>query len=582
MNDRLDYMIAMDDFHRQRQLATLESLWGRLTGKSNDLLSFNDVARRLHISGGSDLGLQDIPLDAIVGSVGRYADFTRRFLPRQSRDLDRWARVKSLVTTHPQGLPPIEVYKVGDVYFVKDGHHRVSVARTMKANHIQAYVTEVRLRVPVNHDLRPEDLILKEEYVAFLEQTQMDRLLPNSDLRVSICGAYQDLAHHIQVHQFFMGLDLQRDIPFEEAVKHWYAEVYQPVEQAIVDKGILAEFPGRTPADLYLWISQHREILEKEYGWRIRPDVAAVDLMEKKSPRLVRVFDRVRRRVYRVVVPDIFASTSGTQYFQRNGSESLHESQRFLFRDILIPLSGDEPGWAALDQGIYLASGEDVNLQGLHVSPGLKGVDGSGQQAVRERFSQRCAEAGVQGNLLVQAGDITNHVVERSVLADLVILNVAHPPASQPMARLNSGLRMIIHRSARPILAVPGRASTIEHLLVAYDGSPKAREALFIAAYFACKKAARVTVLSVTSAGSTRHPVPLEAAQEYLLHRKLNATFLHKTGSVPLAILEAVESQQCTMILMGGYGLKPVVEVVLGSSVDQVLQETHVPVLICQ
>jgi len=582
MVNRLDYSIAIDDFHRQRQLAALESLLSRLTGKSNELLSFGDVARRLHISGGSDLGLQDIPLDAIVGSVGRYEDFTRRFLPRQNRDLTRWARVKGLVASNPHGLPPIDVYKVGEVYFVKDGHHRVSVARMLKASHIQAYVIEVRTKVPITADMRPDDLFLKEEYVDFLDQTQIDRVVPEANLSVSICGAYQDLAHHIQVHQYFMGLDLKRDVSFDEAIQHWYSDVYKPVEQAILEKGILEEFPGRTPADLYLWISNHRDSLEKQLGWRIRPDVAALDLMEKKSPRLVRVFDRVRRRVYRVVVPNVLESSTRENGSRRSRLEAQQEAAACLFRDILIPLSGEEDSWSAVDQAIQMTSSEAITLHGLHVIPTSKEIDEHAVQDLRERFTRRCLEAGIQGNLAVESGDISNLVVERSVLSDLVILNVAHPPASQPLSRLSSGLRMIIHRSARPILAVPGQASTFDHLLVAYDGSPKAREALFISAYFASKRGSRLTVLTVVQGLQNQPAQALGAAQKYLVDRGVTATYLEKTGTGPGVILDTVENQQCTMILMGGYGFKPMVEVVLGSSVDLVLQETQVPVLICQ
>jgi len=581
MVNRFDYSIAMDDFYRLRQMAALESLLSRLTGRSNQLLSFSDVARRLHISGGSDLGLQDIPLDSIVGSVGRYEDFTRRFLPRQNRDLTRWARVKGLVTGNPQGLPPIEVYKVGEVYFVKDGHHRVSVARMLKASHIQAYVTEVRIKVPITADVSPDDLFLKEEYVDFLDKTHVDRVIPEANLSVSICGAYQELAQHIQVHQYFMGLDLKREVSFDEAIQHWYSEVYKPVEQAILDKGILAEFPGRTPADLYLWISSHRASLEKQLGWRIRPDFAALDLMEKRSPRFVRVFDRIRRKIYRVVVPNVLESASTASGSRRSGSGTQQEPARCLFRDILVPLSGEENSWSAVDQAIQMASSEAITLQGLHVIPASKDVDELSVQALRELFARRCLDAGVPGNLAVETGEITNLVVERSVLSDLVILNVAHPPASQPLSRLGSGLRMIIHRSARPILAVPGQASTFDHLLVAYDGSPKAKEALSISAYFASKRDSRLTVVTAVQ-GQQKQPQAQKAAHKYLEDRGITATYLERTGSVPEAILDTVESQQCTMILMGGYGFKPVMEVVLGSSVDQVLQETGVPVLICQ
>lgn len=134
---------AASDFRRARQQAVMRDLIGRLTGQTSDLLSFEDVRQKLHIGFGSKRELRDIPIDAIVGSVGRYSDFTRDFLPRNQSARERWMGVKHAVESMG-GVPPIEVYQVGDAYFVLDGNHRVSVARQQGASHIQAYVTVLR------------------------------------------------------------------------------------------------------------------------------------------------------------------------------------------------------------------------------------------------------------------------------------------------------------------------------------------------------------------------------------------------------------------------------------------------------
>jgi len=172
----------------------------RLTGRSADLLSYEEVRQKLKVKGMGKWGLEDIPLDAIVGSVGRYTDFTRSFLPRQDSDEERWARVKVAVTDLG-GLPPIEVYQIGQAYLVRDGNHRVSVARQVAATHIQAYVTEVRTKVPLLPDTQPDDLILKAEYTDFLERTRLDELRPEADLSVTVPGQYQALEEHIEVHR---------------------------------------------------------------------------------------------------------------------------------------------------------------------------------------------------------------------------------------------------------------------------------------------------------------------------------------------------------------------------------------------
>src|SRR5687767_10880439 len=126
---------AIQDFHQARQRADLQTVLARLRGQSTALLSFDEVYRKLRASGSAERGRREIPLDAIIGSVGRYTDFTRSFLPRHEEDVQRWVGVMA-ATTDQSGLPPIQVYQIGEAYFVLDGHHRVSVARALGATHI--------------------------------------------------------------------------------------------------------------------------------------------------------------------------------------------------------------------------------------------------------------------------------------------------------------------------------------------------------------------------------------------------------------------------------------------------------------
>src|SRR5512138_660003 len=121
---------AILDFQAARKRASIQEILARLQGKSNQLLSYDEVAEKLKLHARSERGMRNIPLDAIVGSVGRYTDFTRTFLPLRANDQERWARVKAAME-EGAGLPPIEVYKVGEVYFVIDGNHRVSIARQL-------------------------------------------------------------------------------------------------------------------------------------------------------------------------------------------------------------------------------------------------------------------------------------------------------------------------------------------------------------------------------------------------------------------------------------------------------------------
>src|SRR5512134_2276287 len=138
MNRNQNFQSALHDFQSAHLRAKLQGVLARITGRSNELLSYEEVASKLKLQGRSDKGIQSILVDAIIGSVGRYTDFTRTFLPRHAQDQQRWANVKAM-TFDLVGLPPVEVYKVSEVYFVLDGNHRVSIARQEGWKEIQAH-----------------------------------------------------------------------------------------------------------------------------------------------------------------------------------------------------------------------------------------------------------------------------------------------------------------------------------------------------------------------------------------------------------------------------------------------------------
>ncbi|MBL7063451.1 MAG: universal stress protein [Anaerolineae bacterium] len=569
---------AVRDFRRARRQAATQEIMARLTGRSADLLSFEDVRRKLKARSSGSQRLKEIPLDAIVGSVGRYSDFTRSFLPRQDSDEGRWARVKTAVTSWG-GLPPIEVYQIGQTYFVLDGNHRVSVARQVGATHIEAYVTEVRTKVPLSPDVQPDDLILKAEYADFLEHTRLDESRPEADLDVTVPGQYRVIEEHIQVHRYFMGLEQKREIPYEEAVSHWYDEVYLPVVQVIRERGVLRDFPERTETDLYVWVSKHRAALERTLGWEIEPEAAATDLAARFSPRPRRVVARVGERILDAVTPDEFEAGPAPGQWRREQLAARRDDR--LFADILVPVSGEEVGWQAVEQALVVARREGGRLRGLHIVPSETQKDSEEAQAVQAEFNRRCEASGVQGNLAIVVGGVARQICERARWADLVVVNLAHPPAPQPVARLSSGFRTLIRRCARPVLAVPGASSHLDRALLSYDGSPKANEALFVATYLAGRWDIPLVVVTVMERGRATLET-LEHAQGYLETRGVQATFVKESGPVAEAILKTAQVHESNLIIMGGYGFSPVLEVVVGSAVDQVLRESRQPMLICR
>ncbi len=274
-------MEAARNFNKARMSAFWQEVWSFLTGKSVDLLSFEEVKHRLRLRDERYLGLQEVDLDKVVGSVGRYKDFTRSFLPRTNAIRSRWQRLDAMARG-PQGFPPIEVYKVGAVYFVVDGNHRVSVARQLGAKTIEAYVTELPTPVPLEPNTQPDDLIKKEGYANFLRKTRLDQLRPGSEVLLTEPARYEQLIEHISVHRYFMGIEQNREVGWDEAVASWYDNVYMPLIELIRKHDVLSHFPGRTEADLYAWLIKHQEALRLHLGGELlTPEETVDDFLSK-------------------------------------------------------------------------------------------------------------------------------------------------------------------------------------------------------------------------------------------------------------------------------------------------------------
>jgi hypothetical protein len=271
------------DFDRARFKAFLNKAWSVLSGQPTTLLSYDEIKERLHIGGPIYRGVQTIRVDQIAGSLNRYHQFDRTFLPTQDDTASRWQSVDRAFY-EDISLPPVVLYKVGQVYFVVDGHHRVSVARGQGQEFIEAEVRECATRVNITPDLKPEDLEILHDKIHFLERTSLDRLRPRAKIKLTIPDGFDRMLEHIAVHRYFMGLDLKRDIPEEEAVAHWYDTVYLPIVKVIRRSKILKEFPGKTEGDLYLWILDHQRYLAEEEGQPLQPpDEAARQFVDEKD-----------------------------------------------------------------------------------------------------------------------------------------------------------------------------------------------------------------------------------------------------------------------------------------------------------
>lgn len=549
-----------------------------LTGQSVTLLSYEEVRKKLKARVVGERKLKEIPLKAIVGSVGRYNDFTRDFLPRQDSDEDQWVRVKAKVDL--MGLSPIDVYQIDQAYFVLNGNHRVSVARQIGATTIQARVIEVHTKVPLSPDIRPDDLIVKAEYTEFLERSRLDKLRPEADLSLTVPGRYQALETHIEAHRYFMGLDQKREIPFTEAAVHWYDNAYLPVIQVIREQGVLWDFPKRTETDLYLWLWKHRARLEKELGWQIDDKSAAADLVTQFSRKPRRVIARVSEKILDAVTPDEIVPGPPPGQWRRQRLAARRANRMFV--DILVAISGKTSGWCALDYALFIAQHEEAQVHGLHIAPSKTQSESEETQAVLVEFNRRCESAGITGQMILETGELPRQASRYAQWADLVILSLDYPPAPRPIARLSSRLGAIIRSCPTPMLVVPETAPQLHRALLAYDGSPKSEEALYVAAYLtACWNIPLVVVTVMEKTGRTTAKT-LARAQRYLEQQGSQATFVTEPEPIAGGIMKTVEEQDCDFIIMGGYGYSPVIEIVLGSTVDRVLRTSRRPILICR
>lgn len=261
--------LAYQDFDRVYRRAFWRKIRAWLTGTSNELLPYYEVREQLPFSGQRDLGMQTIPVDKIVGSVGRYQDFDRIFLPTQRHTSQRWVSIR---TAHyeEKPLPPIEAYKIGDVYFVRDGNHRVSVARERDQSFIDAYITEIDVPIQLTPETELDDLVRQKEYAQFMAQTGLAKLRPDVNLELTLSGEYGRILNHIQTHRYYLGLEEKRDVLWSEAVASWYDNVYLPLVAAILEHDLDRAFPKNTVTDLYWWVS--------EYQWLLRESYAGEDL----------------------------------------------------------------------------------------------------------------------------------------------------------------------------------------------------------------------------------------------------------------------------------------------------------------
>ncbi|MDR2518327.1 MAG: transcriptional regulator [Spirochaetaceae bacterium] len=257
------------DFNRARIKALLWQALRFMYRRDKDaLLSFNEVKALLKPKRQVYLGMQAVPLTHIVGSEGRCRDFNRHFFPRSEFLRSRWERVDQ-ARLEDIPLPPVALYEIGGVYFVRDGNHRVSVARSQGIEMIDAEVVSLSSEIAVSPSMTASDLrraVIRHEKRRFYEESSFGALTGDYGLDFSAPGRYEMIYRHILTHKYYINQRLPQEIPFSDGLFSWYGEVYTPSIEVIRAELLTSAFPGSTESDLYLRLADHWDLLKRRTG----------------------------------------------------------------------------------------------------------------------------------------------------------------------------------------------------------------------------------------------------------------------------------------------------------------------------
>ena len=246
---------------RRRELA--RRLSRLVLGRPSDrLLALDNVRDQLGLYEQWYVGIRSIPLSKIVGSVDRAADFDRAFLPKRGNMEGRWKRVEQAFRI--EAFPPIVAFKVGDAYFVEDGHHRVAIARQRKDDFIDGDVTEVKSPVEITADTDIAEIVHMGLRQWFMRESQLDQVRPGAHIEPSRPHAYAELLDIIFAAGFELAMERQTLITPAQASAHWHDDLYVPSVEKIQAGNLPTIFPNATEADLYLRVhEQHRELVSR-------------------------------------------------------------------------------------------------------------------------------------------------------------------------------------------------------------------------------------------------------------------------------------------------------------------------------
>jgi nucleotide-binding universal stress UspA family protein len=346
----------------------------------------------------------------------------------------------------------------------------------------------------------------------------------------------------------------------------WYDDVYTPVVRVIHEHDLLRRYPGRSDADLYLWLMEQRDALMLE-------------------PALEQALAAAARQ---------FVATIGSPQLrwlaETRGEPGAWRTQRVLprgdgplFADILLPLDETDAVWQTVEDLLPLAARTGSRLHGLFAGQSLEDYSRAG--AAMQRFAAACQAREVGWQVRAEIGPGRDDLQAVSSGYDLVVLRQGEAEARRQDELLGTQIQGVIRRAACPVLVLSQVKPRLSRVLLAYDGSPYAEEALYVAEHLAAVWDASLAVVTVEESARTS-AATLDAALSYLRQQGIDARGFFKgaqpgPAGVAGTILQVAAEQGSDLLLLGDSGYSPFVELFVRSTVDHVLREAGCSVMVC-
>ena len=306
---------AEEDFTKARNKALFNEIQHFLSPEEVSLISLNDVKQLLKPTAETYVGMKIVPIEKIVGSEGRYNDFDNHFFPKSSHLRNRWqhvdeAAIKDII------LPPIKVYEISGLYFVRDGNHRVSVAKSRGTEFIDAEVVSLQSEIKLNNPENLQDIvkqIINYEKRLFYAETSFGDITDYWCLDFSRTGRYDVIYNHILTHKYYMNQGKEEEVSMEDAVLSWFNTVYLPIVTTVRKCHILHKFPKRTLADLYVWIVRYWDSLKHTFGDNVSIELAVQNFGKYYK---IPVYKKIKNFFNRIILRKAISANSADNYIK--------------------------------------------------------------------------------------------------------------------------------------------------------------------------------------------------------------------------------------------------------------------------